>query len=204
MKQFFDTTADITKKRFAWLKLPAWMKKRMPAWMHMPSFNKPTIASPVNTDDYLRYTKSYWKQAVLILFSLGVIGEIYWEETKNPNIAYIGDTAYERKILEQTKDNKREPSVTFLDLETGDRKKVQQPRSRSGQPTAAEYVDPVIKTPKPKKQKKSPTYAELAKSNKSVIVSIDGNEFISYSCSRLAHLKGEIYLIQVDLSLIQI
>jgi len=200
MKQFFDSTATITKKRLAWLKLPAWMKKRMPAWMQLPSFNKPNIVTPINTDDYLRYTKSYWKQGLLIVFSLGVIGEIYWEETKNPNIAYIGDTAYKKKILEQTKDNKTEPSVTFLDLETGDRKKVQQPRSNKGRPTAAEYVDPVIKTPKSKKQKKSPTYAELAKSNKAVIISIDGNEFISYSCSRLAHLKGEIYLIQVDIA----
>jgi len=198
IKKFFDSTTDITKKRLAWLKLPVWLKKRMPAWMQMPSFNTPTVVVPANTDDYLRYTKSYWKQGLLILFSLGVIGEIYWEETKNPNIAYIGDTAYKKKILEQTKDNRKEPSVTFLDLETGDRKKVPQPRSRNGQPSSAEYVDQVIKTPKPKKS--SPTYAELAKSNKSVIVSVDGNQFISYSCSRLAHLKGEIYLIQVDIA----
>ena len=196
IKKFFSSSATITKKRFGWLKLPNWLQKRMPNF----KWNR-TIKIPLeNTGDYMRYTRSYWKQGLLIAFSMLVMGEIYREELKNPNIVYMDGPEYEQTVIEQTKNNKREPNVTFLDLETGDRKRIVDPRSPAI-PASTEHVDPVIKTPKATIRKQpSPTSSSKEFTEKGIIISTGINEHIAYSCNRLAHLKGEVYMVQVSLA----
>ena len=187
IKQFFDSSTSFTRQRFGWLRLPSFIRKRM------PSVSKPKSISQINTGDYLRFSKSYWKQGLLILFSALVLGEIYIEELKNPNIVYIEEGEYEKKILEQTKNNKPEPSVTFIDLETGNRKKVIDPRAYEALPNNANKIDKKI-APKPTPLRNlSATEAY----QKALIVAISDNTFETYSCKRLTRIKGEAYLIQV-------
>ncbi len=196
VKEFFSSSATITKKRFGWLKLPNWLQKRLPN----VKWNR-TITVPLeNTGDYMRYTRSYWKQALLIGFSMLVMGEIYREELKNPNIVYLDGPEYEQTVIEQTKDNKKEPNVTFLDLETGDRKRIVDPRN-TAIPTSTEFVDKVIKTPKTT-IRKQPVKKSPAKefTEKGIIISTGLNEHIAYSCNRIAHLKGTFYVVQITLA----
>lgn len=198
IKQFFDSSATITKQRFKWLKLPNFIKKRI------PFLSKPKIISSpaIKTSDYLRFSKSYWKQGLLILFSALVLGEIYIEELKNPNIVYIEDAEYERKILEQTKNNRKEPSVTFIDLETGIRKQVIDPRAYGKIPPNANQEDKRIATrpTPPKKQANVEQLTGTEAYKKALIVAISDNTFETYSCKRLTRIRGEAYLIQVGLA----
>ena len=196
VKQFFDSSATITKKRFKWLHLPGFIKKRL------PSFTTTKAVPTVNTSNYLRFSRSYWKQGLLILFSALALGEIYIEELKNPNIVYIDEAAYEKKVLEQTKSKWREPSVTFIDLESGRRKQVIDPKASEPRPNNAINIDKRIErksTPPPKKQAQTNLSATEAY-KKALIVAISDNTFETYSCKRLTRIKGEAYLIEVDIA----
>ncbi len=187
IKQFFDSSTSFTRRRFSWLRLPSFIKKRF------PSFSKPKAIPAMNTGDYLRFSKSYWKQGLLILFSALVLGEIYIEELKNPNIVYIEEGEYEKKILEQTKNNKPEPSVTFIDLETGNRKKIIAPKAYEPLPKNTNKIDKRIR-PTTTIPSKNISATEAYK--KALIVAISDNTFETYSCKRLTRIK-EAYLIQV-------
>ena len=196
IRQFFDASTAMTKKGFSWLRLPNWIKnkfsKKLPDYSNaIPSFD---------TGDYLRYSKSYWKQGLLILFSVLVMGEIYWEELKNPNIVYIDHEVYEEKILAQTKDNRSEHRVTFIDLETGDRKKVIDPRVPNKIPTNAANTDSKIAKKKEQARQRAAKQKAKVSYEKGLIVNLDNNQLQTYSCKRLSMLKGEAYLIEVDVA----
>ena len=67
----------------------------------------------------MRYTKSYWKQGLIIFFSMLVMGEIYIEELKNPNIVYIDGQEYDLPPYGPIDDSKRARPEHLSDQEPG-------------------------------------------------------------------------------------
>lgn len=149
----------------------------------------PFLKTQVNTSDYNRYAKSYWKQLLVVLAMLFVMGEIYIEELRNPNIEYVDESLYEQEVRNKLKEN---PS-RGLDY-------VEDAVERENQPTTIEntkkVVPPSYTTPNPS-QKLSNNINSSKKD--ALIISTGLSTHFTYDCSRLAALSGNHFLVQIDL-----
>ncbi len=154
----------------------------------------PRYKSPIDKTDYTRFTKSYWKQAVTILAMLFVMGEIYIEERKNPDIVYADEKKYQEE-LKKIAANKTEEPKEYLII--GEEKDMYTDGTQIDQ---TEIVDkPITKakakvTQTPKPIPKKPKTAKLD----ALIISTGMGEFVSYDCSRLSAIKGTNFLVQIS------
>lgn len=150
----------------------------------------PNLKSPIDTSDYTRFTKSYWKQGLVILAMTFVIGDIYYEEHKNPNIIYADEKAYQKELAERAKNSKEEPVDYLVENEEGDLVLNSELKEES--------IESVTITPK-KKNKPSKTIASRPKTSKqdALIIATGMEEYVSYDCRRLAAVKGTNYLVQI-------
>ncbi|MEM6318302.1 MAG: hypothetical protein AAF960_11575 [Bacteroidota bacterium] len=184
VRQFF---ADQTKKKaFKWVN----------------GIKVPTLKSPINTQDYKRFTQSYWKQGLVVLAMLFVIGEIYLEELKNPNIIFADETAYQKELAEVAQKASPEPTdQTAFESYIEEDIRFQNGTNTSEEPTPKLKSQPkqprkkVVTTPTaPSVAKVSPT----AKNKKDALIIATGmEEFVSYDCSRLSALTGNHFLVQI-------
>ena len=171
---------DFFEKKTANTKAFSWVKE-----IHIPTF------SNADTADYLRYTKSYWKQAVIVLASLFIMGEVYLEELKNPNIAYVDESQYEKLIKKETENNEPEPIINLDSIEQIEdaldrqEKQLQNPKNNSTKKQQQAIAPTISPIPVPKQ-------------HTALIISTGLDEYISYGCDRLKGFKGDKYLVQIS------
>ena len=84
-------------------------------------------------------------------------------------------------------------------MESGDRKRIVDP-NKIAIPPSTEQIDARIQTPVV--PKKAPITPRQQKEfvDKGIIIGSGSDKVIAYSCSRLAHLKEEIYVVQVKMA----
>jgi hypothetical protein len=171
-KDFFETkTAD--NKAFKWIN----------------GIKMPKIHSPIDAEDYERYTKSYWKQAIIIGVMCFAMGEIYLEELKNPNIVYMNEAEYEAKIKEAMKDNQPEPreyqEEDRVENDASEKTRKREVLTEKGKGKQALQIPP----------KKSPPL--IATQKNALIISTGIKDYITYDCRRLSALKGNHFLVEI-------
>ncbi len=154
----------------------------------------PTLTTnAINTTDYLRYTKSYWKQSMIILASLFIMGEVYLEELKNPNIAYVDESQYEKLIEKETDDNYPEPMINLDSIE-----RVEDQLDRSGKRRISVLKNQPTKRERELAASATNPIAPIKKQPTAFIISTGLDEYISYGCDRLKGFQGDKYLVQID------
>jgi len=151
----------------------------------------PNFKSPIDTADYTRFTKSYWKQGLVILAMGFVIGDIYYEEQKNPNIIYANEKAYQKELAEKAKNVKKEPADYLVENEEGDLVLNSELQKAS--------IEKETSTPKLRSKTPSPPSTIRPKTAKqdALIIATGMEEYVSYDCRRLAAVKGTNYLVQI-------
>lgn len=147
----------------------------------------PSFKSPINTSDYTRYTKSYWKQTAVILAMLFVMGEIYLEELKNPNIVYLDEATYQAQ-LKKIVDNKIVEPVDFLEDEFIPESQQHEDKTKSTKKSTTANQK-VALPPKPK---------SLRAKKDAIIISTGFEKYVSYDCSRLSAMDGNNFLVQIE------
>ncbi len=150
----------------------------------------PNLKSPIEASDYTRFTKSYWKQAAVIAAMGIVIGDIYYEEQKNPNIIFADEKAYQKELEEKAKNIKKEPDDYLVENEEGDLVLYSELK-KEPQETKAIIPEKKRKTPTPIK-----TRPKTSKQD-ALIIATGMDEYVSYDCRRLAAVKGTNYLVQI-------
>lgn len=149
----------------------------------------PQLKAPINTADYSRFTKSYWKQGVVIVAMIAVMGEVYYEEAKNPNIVYVDESKYQQE-LQAKKGNTIPEPLDYL-VETTDGEFV---LNSELEKVAAEKKE--TNTAAPKTFKKNKARPKTVKSD-ALIISTGFSEFVSYDCNRLSAMAGQNFLVQI-------
>lgn len=196
----FTSQSNKAKKESKWLKKFKGIKglpkfKGLPKIQSLSWFKKfklPSFKAPIEIDkeDYNRFSKSYWKQIGVIFAMLFVMGEIYLEELKNPNLVYADESRYESIVTNETKNNRPEPfDVLVENDETAENQKIKKNK------------------PAPTKKVKSTTLAATAPQTKvktnpinAFIISNGLGEYMSYGCDRLSGIKGNNFLVQLDIA----
>ena len=152
----------------------------------------PHFKSPIDTTDYTRFTKSYWKQGLVISAMGFVMADICYEELKNPNIIYADEQAYQKELAEKAKKIKKEPTDYLVENEDGDyvlNSELQKETAES------KIVEPRKKVKTPKTT--IPTKRPKTSKQDALIIATGMEEFVSYDCRRLAAVKGTNYLVQI-------
>jgi len=154
----------------------------------------PRYKSPIDRTDYTRFTKSYWKQGLTILAMLFVMGEIYIEEKKNPNIVYADEKKYQEE-LKKIAANKIEEPKEYLII--GEEKDIYTDGTENDK---LEVSTEKIANTKEKINQKLRTNTQKPKTAKldALIISTGMGEFVSYDCSRLSAIKGTNFLVQIS------
>ncbi len=176
-KRTFSAEKITNQKAFKWV-----------GGIKMPQLKAPAI----NTNDYTRFTKSYWKQAGVIAFSLLVMGDIYYEESKNPNIIYANEAKYQEEL--QKKKGKTIPEPMDYLVETTDGRDVlkselekeKEQATAKKKATTPPFTVPIKKKVRPKTSRQD-----------ALIISTGLGEFVSYDCNRLSSMKGNNFLVQI-------
>ena len=148
--------------------------------------------------DYTRYTKSYWKQGLVLLTMLFVIAEIYIAELKDPDLIVVNERRYEAEMEELAAKNEREPLPYEVELEDGSTRLVD-PREIATKPTKSE---PSTTAPKSRPQPPAtPAAPPVVSANRNrpeaFIISTGLGNYVSYDCTRLSNIKDLHYLVQI-------
>ena len=161
------------------------------AFKWVDSIKIPNFKAPIETADYTRFTKSYWKQIAVTLAMGVVIGDIYYEEQKNPNLIFADEKAYQKELAEKAKNIKKEPTDYLVENEEGDLVLYSELNKES--------IETKTITPKKSTKIPTPTPTTRPKTSKqdALIIATGMEEYVSYDCRRLAAIKGTNYLVQI-------
>ncbi|GEM_PF-4952809 len=175
-KRTFSAEKITNQKAFKWV-----------GGIKMPQLKAPAI----NTTDYSRFTKSYWKQGAVIAAMLFVMGEIYIEERKNPNIVYVDEAKYQKELLAKKGNSVPEPMDYLVETEDGEFIL----NSELEKQKAAKETQEIASTiPRMSKEKKA--RPKTVKSD-ALIISTGFSQFVSYDCNRLSAMVGQNFLVQI-------
>ena len=175
-KRTFSAEKITNQKAFKWV-----------GGIKMPQLKAPSI----NTADYTRFTKSYWKQVGVVAFMLVAMYEIYVVERENPNIIYANESKYQEEL--QKKKGKTTPEPMDYIVETADGRDVL--NSELEKDKAADKKEktttPIAAIPLKKKVRPKTSRQDA------LIISTGLAEFVSYDCNRLSAMKGNNFLVQI-------
>jgi len=188
--RIFSAEKITNQKAFKWIggiKMPIGNIKIPTGGLKMPTFKTPTI----NTDDYTRFTKSYWKQGAVIAAMLFVMWEIYSEERKNPNLIYVDESKYQEELLKNKSTSMPEPMDYLVETEDGtfvlnselERKKAANDKKKRS--TSSPKI--------PIKNKVAPKTSR----QDALIISTGLSQYVSYDCNRLSAMVGNNFLVQI-------
>lgn len=176
-KRIFSAEKITNQKAFKWV-----------GGIKIPQFKAPI---DINTADYSRFTKSYWKQMIVIAFMALVMGDIYYEESKNPNMIYVDEAKYQKELLKK-KENTIPESTDYL-VETADGEYILNSELAERKAATKKQATTIIT---PKATKKNKARPKTVKSD-ALIISTGASEFVSYDCNRLSSMVGQNYLVQI-------
>jgi len=146
----------------------------------------------INTSDYTRFTKSYWKQGAVIAAMLFVMAEIYIEERKNPNLIYVDEAKYEQELLKNKSKSIPKPMDYLVETEDGTfilNSELEKQKANTEKQKSIASSTPKIPT-KVKERPKSSRQDAL-------IISTGLSEVVSYDCNRLSAMIGNNFLVQI-------
>lgn len=175
-KRTFSANKIMDQKGFRWI-----------GGIKMPQFK-----TAINTLDYTRFTKSYWKQIAVIIAMLFVMEEIYREERKNPNMVFLDSEKYRKELQENKTPSIPEP-MEYL-VETADGRSIL--NSELEQEEIATKQKKSVTVAPPKKPSKNKERPKSTKSD-ALIISTGLAEYVSYDCNRLSAMVGNNFLVQI-------
>jgi len=152
----------------------------------------PQLKAPINTADYSRFTKSYWKQGAVILAMAFVMVEICIEERKNPNIVYVDEAKYQKELLKKRGTTTPESTDYLVETEDGEYILNSELEKRKAI-TEKQEIIPTTPTKPLKKDKARP---KTVKSD-ALIISTSASQFVSYDCNRLSAMTSTNFLVQI-------
>ncbi len=174
-KRFFSAEKISNQKAFKWV----------------GGIKMPQLKAPINTTDYSRFTKSYWKQGAIILAMSFVMVEICIEERKNPNIVYLDSEKYQQELQQNKTVSIPEPSDYMVETPDGRsvlNSELEKEKIAAEKKKAATVMPKTVlkKKVRPKTSKKD-----------ALIISTGIAEIVSYDCNRLSAMDGFNFLVQI-------
>lgn len=140
----------------------------------------------------LRYSRSYFKQVILVFLGLGLTASLFYRQYQDRDIVYMDDRKYQSQLDQAVREVDQEPTDFLIDT----------PYIHLNNPPAQPYTgmeedDEDFGQP-PVHNEVAPPRKEQARGTDILIPKSDNTAF-TYDCARFYNFRGSVFLVQDDL-----